>query len=328
MKDRVLQLLKNSNNFLSGEALSRQLGVTRAAVWKMISALRDDGYPIDATTNRGYRLHGDVNILSEFEIRDNLDKANLLGSVNQIIFEKVMDSTNVRAKLIADKQPQGVSLVVAECQSAGRGRHGKHWLSNDEQGLWFSILLRPEAESAALSRITLFAGLCVVEALDELGAAAGIKWPNDIIAVGSGRKLGGILTEITIEENTVTALIIGIGLNIGQNHFADELKGIATSLRLESNCPVSRVDVLTAILSVFIRRYPTFDQPETWLADYRRRCLTLNRDIQVITAGGETFSGRAVDLDAAGELIVEDAAGLRHTVRSGEVSVRGLLGYS
>lgn len=328
MKDRVLQLLKGSNGFLSGEALSQQLGVTRAAIWKTISALRDEGYPIDATTNRGYRLSGEVDILSEFEIRDSLDNVNLSGYINQIIFEKVMDSTNHQAKLLADKQGQGITLVVAECQTAGRGRHGKHWLSNNEQGLWFSLLLRPEADSADLSRITLFTGLCVAEALEDLSVAAGIKWPNDIIAVANGRKLGGILTEITIEENTVTALIIGIGLNIGQTQFDDELNGIATSMRLESRRSFRRVDVLTAIFNAFIRRYPAFNQSEIWLADYRRRCLTLNREIQVITAGGETFSGRAVDIDDAGELIVEDAAGRRQTVRSGEVSVRGLLGYS
>lgn len=327
MKDRVLQLLKSSKDYLSGEALSQQLGVTRAAIWKTIRALREEGYPIDATTNRGYRLNGEVDILSEFEIRDSLDNANL-SEIKQVVFEKTMDSTNHQAKLIADKQTEGISLIITECQTAGRGRHGKQWLSDNKQGLWFSILLRPEADSADLSRITLFAGLCVAEALEELGAPAGIKWPNDIIAVDSGRKLGGILTEITIEESTVTALIIGIGLNIGQTQFADELNGIATSLRLESRRSFRRVDVLTAILNVFIRRYPQFDQSAVWLADYRRRCLTLNREIQVITAGGDDFSGRAVDIDEAGELIVEDAAGRRHTVRSGEVSVRGLLGYS
>lgn len=201
-------------------------------------------------------------------------------------------------------------------------------MSNNKQGLWFSLLLRPKVDSAVLSRITLFTGLCVAEALEELGATVGIKWPNDIVADASGRKLGGILTEITIEENTVTALVIGIGLNVGQTQFADELNGIATSLRIENRRSFRRLDVLTAILRVFVRRYPEFDQPALWLPDYRRRCLTLNREIQVIAAGGDNFSGRAVDIDDAGELIVEDAAGLIQTVRSGEVSVRGLLGYS
>jgi len=327
MKDRVLQLLKSSNSFVSGEALSQQLGVTRAAVWKTIRALREEGYPIEATTNRGYRLSGDADILSDFEIRASLDNENLAYFVKHIIFDKIMESTNLRARQMADKPDEGVSLIVAECQTAGRGRHGKQWLSNNKQGLWFSLLLRPQAESADLSRITLFTGLCVAEALDELGSAVGIKWPNDIIAVKSGRKLGGILTEITIEENTVTALVIGIGLNIAQNRFADELSAIATSLRLENRRTFQRVEVMAAILRVFARRYPDFGQSEAWLADYRRRCLTLDREIRVLTADGSGFSGQAMDIDAAGELIVTDESGVRHTVRSGEVSVRGLLGY-
>jgi BirA family biotin operon repressor/biotin-[acetyl-CoA-carboxylase] ligase len=328
MKNHILQILKNSSGYVSGEIMSQQMGVTRTAIWKAIRTLRQEGYPIAAVPNRGYRLCGDADILNREEILASLQLAGLTGSINQVTFEPNLDSTNRLARQAAEQGAPDFCIFVAECQTAGRGRRGKAWLSDHRQGLWFSVLLRPRAEITDLARITLFAGLCVAEALGGFATATGIKWPNDLVAIASGRKLGGILTEMTIEENTVKSLIIGIGLNIATLEFPAELTGIATSLSLETGRSFRRVDVLAAILRVLVHRYSYFAKIETWLPDYRRLCLTLGREIQVVTVSGNSLTGLAVDLDESGELVVEDQAGQFHIVRSGEVSVRGLLGYN
>jgi len=178
-----------------------------------------------------------------------------------------------------------------------------------------------------MAKITLFAGLCVAEALNSIGAATGIKWPNDIVSLKSGRKLAGILTETILEENRVSALIIGIGINVSTHSFSPEISETATSLQLESGQISSRIEVLSAFLQVFARRYPEF-ATGIWLADFRQLCVTLGRQVKVIQADGTGWTGQATGLDDEGELIVLDDAGEPKTVRSGEVSVRGLAGYS
>ncbi len=327
MKNRVLEILQSSAGFVSGEKLSQQLGVTRAAVWKAVHALQAAGYPIEAVSNRGYYLAPGADILSQQEIIKSLDAAGLTPFINQVNYEASTDSTNRLARQASDQGAPDFSLFVAERQTAGRGRRGRAWLSDSRDGLWFSLLLRPQGETADLARITLFIGLCVAEALNTLGTTVGLKWPNDLVATGSGRKLGGILTEMTVEENTVHALIVGIGLNINTQTFTAELAGIATSLALETGSAYRRADVLAAILRVLIRRYPSYRQTDLWLPDYRRLCLTLGREIRVESAAG-SWTARAVDLDEQGELVVVDTTGQRQTVRSGEVSVRGLLGFA
>ncbi len=327
MKNYILRLLKENSDFLSGEQLSQQLGVTRAAVWKAIKSLKQEGYSIEAVTNRGYRLNGASDVLSSAEIEECLKRQGVPGFVQQVFYEKTLDSTNQAAKRAAEKGAPDKSLFVAESQSAGRGRRGRTWISDPQQGLWFSLLLRPQKNPAEMARITLFAGLCVAEAIQDLGIQTGIKWPNDLLAIASHRKLCGILTEMIIEENQVGAVIIGIGVNINTLEFPPELASTATSLRLESGRVFSRTDVLAAILKVFAARYAGFLANDSWLAEYHKYCLTLGRKVQVVESDGKTFEGEAVDLDQDGELIIEGSDGQRRTVRSGEVSVRGLLGY-
>lgn len=328
MKDYIIQLLKQSDDYLSGEILSQQLGVTRAAVWKAIKSLQQDGYPIMAVTNRGYRLTGQADILSAFELQDAITKNDLTGFIQKICFEKAAGSTNLEAKRAAELGAPDGSLFVAERQHAGRGRRGRTWVSDHHQGLWFSLLLRPPHSPAELARITLFAGLCTALAIRRsIGVPVGIKWPNDLVSQTSHRKIGGILTEMVIEENAVSAVVIGIGLNVNTLEFPPELAPSATSLALESGQSFCRTDILAAIIREFANGYPSFLAGNGWLEEYRSLCLTLNREVRVVATDCSVFEGRAVDLDPAGELIVEDLQGQQKTVRSGEVSVRGLLGY-
>lgn len=322
MKDKVLAMLKNSDGYLSGEELSRRLGVTRAAIWKAISALRQDGYTIDAVTSRGYRLQPAADVLNRAEILPLLPASFTLAAV-----EEVVTSTNQAARQAAEQGLPDRSIFVAERQTIGRGRRGRTWLSDSREGLWFSLLLRPQDEASRLSSITLFTGLCVAEALNGLGAAVGIKWPNDIVGIRSGRKIGGILTETSMEENVVRSLIIGVGINISSREFPSEIAGTATSVAMECGLNLRRADVLTAILKAFDRRFATFVQG-SWLEDYRQHCLTLGRQVVIHTADGAQWQAKAEDIDAEGELVVTNEHGQLVVVRSGEVSVRGLLGYN
>jgi len=328
MKDYIIQLLKQSGDFLSGETLSQQLGVTRAAIWKAVKSLQQDGYPIKAVTNRGYQLTGQADILSAFELQDAVARSGLDGFIRKICFEKSIDSTNQDAKRAAELGAPDGSLFVAERQLAGRGRRGRTWLSDHHQGLWFSLLLRPPHTPAELAQITLFAGLCAALAIRRnFGIPVGIKWPNDLVSQASHRKIGGILTEMIIEENAVSAVVIGIGLNVNTLEFPPELLEIATSLALESGQPFCRTDVLAAVLREFADSYPSFLAGGGWLDEYRSLCLTLNREVRVTAADCTVFEGLAVDIDPDGELVVEDRQGQQKTIRSGEVSVRGLMGY-
>lgn len=320
-------MLKDSTDFLSGEQISHQLGVTRAAIWKTINALRKEGYPIEAIPNRGYRLAAGTDVLTKEEIMASLQRDGLLHAIQDVLFAQETDSTNLMARRAAEQHAPDLSLFVAERQLAGRGRRGRSWISDHRDGLWFSLLLRPEqALAAQYAHMTLFAGLCAAQALNSLGIQVGIKWPNDLVALGSGRKLGGILTEMVVEENRVQSLIIGIGLNVGSKSFPDEINDLATSVFLETGRIIPRVDVLAAVLRTFVSRYPEYTDTR-WLSDYRSLCLTLGRDIKVLPAFEPAWAGKAIDLDADGELIVEDTEGNRRVVRSGDVSVRGLFGY-
>jgi BirA family biotin operon repressor/biotin-[acetyl-CoA-carboxylase] ligase len=324
MKDIVLNLLKSADGYLSGAAVSKQLGVTRAAIWKVIKSLQQEGYLIEAVPNRGYRLAGPADILNEFEIKASLQDVALASFITQVHFSESAGSTNQLAHQAVETGAPSGSLFVAACQTSGRGRRGRTWQSDHRQGLWFSLLLRPQVPSAVLSTITLFTGLCIVRALRQgFGIGACIKWPNDVVSSTNGRKLCGILTESIVEEQTVIAAIIGIGLNINTRAFPPDLSESATSLYLESTREFRRTDVLAAILREFFSLYESFKKDKSWLSEYARHCLTLGQEVLVLPENGESFTGRATGLDETGELIVEDDVGLRRTVLSGEVSILG-----
>ncbi len=326
MKEIILNRLKNCEQHLSGEQLSQEMGVTRAAVWKAVQTLRQDGYEIEAVRNRGYKLISDGDVLTRNEVLQALEKRGVPDLIDRVTLVEAVDSTNRLARTMAEQGAPDLSFFIAERQTAGRGRRGRTWLSDSREGLWLSILLRPDQEASRMAPVTLFAGLSVALALKSLGVPTGIKWPNDLIGQKSKRKLGGILTEMTAEETAVTSLVIGIGINVGSENFPDEIENIATSAYLESGRRIRRADMLAAIIQTFCERYPAFLEHD-WLSDYKDNCLTLNREVQVISPDGSSWQGQAIDLDDAGELVVLDAAGQRHVVRSGEVSVRGLFGY-
>lgn len=320
---RILELLRRQEGFLSGENIGRELSITRAAVWKGIKKLREEGYEIEAVTNRGYRLTNPETMYNKRELEQGL-KTKTMGQT--IYFYEETDTTNNRARELAlEGAPEG-TLVVAEKQTAGRGRRGKVWESPLGTGIWMSLVLRPQIMPAEASVLTLLCGLATAEAIEaETGLSAGIKWPNDILI--NGKKAVGILTEMDCEMSEVHFVIPGIGINVNTASFPPEIAEIATSLYLECGKTVSRRRLVHKVLERLEEHYETFLRTGSFAAmleDYRKHCITLGKEVHVL--GREPFFAEALDITPEGELLVRRADnGKEEVVFSGEVSIRGVI---
>lgn len=321
-KEKVLQSLQQAEGFLSGEALSEQLGVSRAAVWKAITSLREQGYVIDSVTNKGYCLLSSPDILTEESIRSGL-KGSLVTEIHTL---EVVDSTNNEAKRWAQKGAPHGSVFVADEQTGGKGRLGRVWKSPPKTGLWFTLLLRPQAAPEQVTNLTLFAGLAVARAIRSLtGCDARIKWPNDVV-IGS-QKVCGILTEMAAEMESVEYVIPGIGVNVNTESFPEEIAYKATSLYLATGKKWSRAAVLQAILlemEELLNRQQE-QGTESVLSEYRENCVTIGRQVST-QRGNIRLSGIAEDITEEGELVVRQSNGSLLTINSGEVSVQGIYG--
>lgn len=320
---RILELLRRQEGFLSGEDIGRELSITRAAVWKGIKKLREEGYEIEAVTNRGYRLTNPETMYNKRELEQGL-KTKTMGQ--SIYFYEETDTTNNRARELAlEGAPEG-TLVVAEKQTAGRGRRGKVWESPLGTGIWMSLVLRPQIMPAEASVLTLLCGLATAEAIEaETGLSAGIKWPNDILI--NGKKAVGILTEMDCEMSEVHFVIPGIGINVNTASFPPEIAEIATSLYLECGKTVSRRRLVHKVLERLEEHYETFLRTGSFAAmleNYRKHCITLGKEVHVL--GREPFFAEALDITPEGELLVRRADnGKEEVVFSGEVSIRGVI---
>jgi BirA family biotin operon repressor/biotin-[acetyl-CoA-carboxylase] ligase len=319
---RILEILRREQDFLSGQDIGEQLCISRAAVWKGIKKLREEGYEIEAVTNKGYRLILHDTMYNEKEITQGLT-AKKLG--RSIYFYKETTTTNgCLRELALDGAPEG-TLAVAEKMTAGRGRRGRHWEAPAGSGIWMSILLRPTIFPSEASVLTLLAGLAVCQALEEeIGLSPKIKWPNDILL--NGKKLVGILTEMDCEMQQTHFVIVGIGINVNTTEFPEGLKEVATSLYLEMGRTFSRKNILQRVLVNFEKLYEEFTASHSsfapFLLRYKEKCSTLNQEVKVM--GKETFFAQAVDITPEGELVViRKDNGNREVVFSGEVSIRG-----
>ena len=327
-REKVLTLLREQEGYLSGEELSRELGLSRAAVWKAVEALRKDGYSIEARTGLGYRLTAAPDALTEREIRRFLGQGGILG--RELHCLDTIDSTNSYAKRIAmTGAPEG-TVVIANDQTAGRGRMGRQFQSPRDKGIYLSVLLRPEMEPQRLMPVTAMAGVAVCDAVEKVcGVRPGLKWPNDPV-IGN-RKLCGILTEMSLEGETgrVQYLVLGIGINVGQEaeDFSPDVAAIATSLSAYLGRPVSRPELAAALIHELEWLYETLKAGDLseYLEAYRRDCVNLGKTVQLL--GEEREVVTAVDIDGEVGLVVRTGDGAEKTVRSGEVSVRGMYGY-
>lgn len=312
MKYRVLELLESSEDFISGEEISRELGISRSAVWKHINSIKKMGYTIVSVPSKGYKIEYAPDKI-------NPKKVNISSTGKLYFFEKT-SSTNYEAKA-AENVPDR-SVFLAETQTEGRGRLGRKWSSPKGTGVFMSIYLKPDIPPSKVSALTLVAGLAVQRAIE--GSA--IKWPNDVLL--DSRKVAGVLTEMSAEMDKVNYVVVGIGVNVNTEAFNIDLIRKATSLYLETGKKWQREEVINRIMEEFWKIYDEFLSGNfaKIRREYMRVCATLRREVCIVK-GEETIVARAVDITENGELVVEKD-GKRFPVNSGEVSVRGLLGYA
>ena len=320
-KEDVLSLLEHADAPVSGEQMCKTLGISRAAVWKAIESLRADGYDIEAATRRGYRLC--THPLSQQTLEELLSGESWLSRL--IVLPEVDSTNNYLKTLAADGAPDGTA-VLSRKQTAGRGRRGRSFLS-EPGGLYLSFLLRPHEPAQALLHLTALAGLCVCNAVEAVtGMQAGIKWPNDPVL--NGKKLCGILTELSmsLETQEPEYVVIGIGINCNQAAFPPELD-MATSLRIETGASVDVNAIAAALLRELHRMREEFlSRKDAWVQAFSEKCLTVGKDIQILR-NGEAAQAKATGIGPDAELLVEYPDGRTGAVASGEVSVRGLYGY-
>lgn len=321
MQNQVLSLLKQAGGYLSGEEISRQLGVSRAAVWKAVKALREKGYVIDSVTNRGYRLSSQPDLLDAATIQADLS-TRFLG--RNIVALEETDSTNEEAKRQGAAGAPDGTLCVAERQTGGKGRLGRAWSSPAGSGVWMSLLLRPSVAPQEATHLTLIVGLSVCQAIRRLtGCPAMIKWPNDIVI---GRKKAcGILTELTADMEQIHYVVVGIGINANIPQFQGELQQKATSLLLETGQKTDRAALVRAVLEELEKNYGRFltDLTADFITPYEALCVSLNRQVSVVR-GGRELTGQSIGLTKEGELRVRMENGDILEIGSGEVTVQGI----
>lgn len=318
-RDRVAALLAQSQGYLSGEEMSRALGVTRAAVWKEIESLRGAGWPIRSSTRKGYQLAGPPPALSAPYISAKLSGGNMFAG--KVIVEPLVDSTNTRLKAMAASTPTG-SALLAEEQSGGRGTHGRSFQSPKGDGLYLSVLIRPHVGVADLLTLTGWVGVAAREAVERAsGAPVDIKWLNDLYL--NGKKLCGILTEFALlaESGEPDYVVVGMGVNMNQTLDTFQAQGlgdIATSLALEG-WPVEPNHLAVCLLEALDQLVRDFPQKRAdYLERYRAHCVTLGRRVS-FDGEGTLQTGTVTGVDEAFALVVAGDDGTEHVVSSGTV---------
>ena len=324
MREKVLGYLRSQSDYVSGEEISKSLGVTRASVWKIINKLKDEGYEIESSTKKGYKLIETPNVITREEVL-NIITTKSLG--RDIRYFKEIDSTNEEVKRIARAgEVEGVT-VIADKQTAGKGRLGRSWDSPSGNSIFMSILLRPQIRPDKASQITLMAGLAMCEAICLVtGLDAKIKWPNDIVV--SGKKVCGILTEMSAEMDGINYIVVGIGVNVNNTDFPGNLS-YATSLKLEGQKEYQRREIIKVFLEKFEPYYMAYKEVPTLemiIPIYKRYCITLADKVKIIDSIKE-YVATPLDINVDGSLVVKTEDGEINTILSGEVSVRGIYGY-
>lgn len=325
MKTKILSMLRNQKTYVSGQEMCQELGVSRTAIWKCMNQLKEEGYTIEAISNKGYCLVESPNTITDYEVKSILGNQGML---DDIIYYDEIDSTNNRAKQLGNEQDKRQLLIIADQQTAGRGRRGRAWSNPKGTNIAMSFKLHPEIEPQNASRITLIAALALVEAITKVtGLDAKIKWPNDIII--NGHKVCGILTEMSSESDYIHYVVVGIGINVNGKDFPEDIKQIATSLYIEGEQEVKRAVLLAEVIKAFEAYYKKFLETQdlsNMTEQYNSFLVHNNKKVKIIS-GTDVTEGVAKGIDSEGSLLVELRNGAIKHVISGEVSVRGINGY-
>ena len=315
MKSKILEILEKNGDYVSGEEISKEIGISRAAVWKHIKKLRELGYEIDSKTNEGYKLIKSPEKQIEFELERMLD-TKIIGK--KILFFEEVDSTNNKAKQIALEEKEG-AVVISEMQTSGRGRRGREWQS-PKGGIYISFILKPNFSPERAPQLTLVSSLALVETLNAMDSNlnAKIKWPNDVLI--SGKKISGILTELSADMEKINYIVVGVGVNI--NTDTNNLPETATSLKLEMKEEVS----VKLFLKSFLEHYDSVYREyldggiNQIIERWKNNSDTLGKNVKIIGIN-ETYEGLAKDIDENGALILKTKE-KEIKIYSGDVSLR------
>ncbi len=337
----ILAALEAAGDFVSGAELATRLGISRAAVWKHVAALKHGGYEIEGARARGYRLVAPPATLNQAAIRSRLGGGRI---GRRVVVLDVTRSTNSDAMELGRRgEPEGTA-VIAEQQTAGRGRLGRSWDSSRGVNLYLSILLRPRVEPWRAPQLSLVAGVAVAETVREEGVDARIKWPNDVVVVGAPkdaggaapgpspvtgaglRKLAGILTEIEAEADRTMFVVVGIGVNLNATaaHWSPELEGRATSVLLEAGRATDRAAFAARLLARFEECFDAWSSGGFAAVAPRWRALSVLDGRRVEVSGpGQSLDGRCAGIDDDGALLVDAGADGIRRVLAGDVTISG-----
>lgn len=326
LKDEVLKILLSNRNYVSGQTVSDKLGVSRTAVWKAVTSLKKDGYDIESVNNKGYLLMENKNILNGVEIEQCLHSYNCKVFPKVIYFDHI-DSTNTYSKKIADSISSDF-LVVSDTQTLGKGRLGRIWDSPGKTSIYMSLCIKPDLALEKASMITLVTATALCDAIEELYSISPlIKWPNDIVI--NSMKISGILTEMSSDMDGIKYIISGVGINVNNTEFPPDIVKTASSLFLETGVLMNRAKLISSTVYHFYENLDIFLQTGDMTSlktKYESRLANIGKEVLVLDPKGE-YSATALGIDKNGALLVNTNGKVKKVI-SGEVSVRGIYGYT
>ena len=324
MKAAILKILRETGDYVSGQEICEKLGVSRTAVWKVIRQLQEEGYQVDAARSRGYRIIDGPDVMTAEEVESLLDTE---WAGKPVVYYPETDSTNIRIRHLGDEGAPHGTLAVADRQMAGRGRRGRTWESPGGSCIYMSILLRPDLAPEKAPMLTLVMACGVAEGImDCADVKVQIKWPNDIIV--SGKKLAGILTEMSTQVDYINHVTVGVGINVNVQNFPEEIQ-TATSLLSETGTQTKRAPVIAAVMKHFEENYKIFMQTEDMsglMEKYSSLLVNQGREVLILEKDAE-YKAYAEGINQKGELVVRREDGTVENICAGEVSVRGVYGY-
>jgi BirA family transcriptional regulator, biotin operon repressor / biotin---[acetyl-CoA-carboxylase] ligase len=314
MQEKILDFLKQKSDYVSGDQISQRLGISRQALWKHVQELKDSGYEIVAVPHLGYKLVSSPDRLFEFEVSRGLNTKFVGNKIHY--FDAVSSTMDEAVQFGLAQAPEG-TLVLAETQTKGRGRLGRNWFSPKHKGIYLSLILRPKIMPTDAPALTLLAAVSICEAIKAYTCLeAQIKWPNDLLV--AGRKLCGILTELSAETDKINFIVIGIGLNV--NNDKKSLISGATSLKEQKKEPFNRVLLLQEMLRRIEANYLLFQAKGSRqiMEKWREFSITLGKRVKVYCQR-KHIEGEAVDIDADGGLLIRSDSGVTQKVMAGDV---------
>jgi BirA family biotin operon repressor/biotin-[acetyl-CoA-carboxylase] ligase len=320
-KLKLLHWLKgNPHQWVSGEQISKQLGISRTAVWKQIHHLKADGHVIRSAPKKGYRLVKTADVLEAESIHASLQTLTM--GRPAVYVHQETDSTNLQAKILAGQGAAEGTVVVADTQTHGRGRRGRTWFSPSGRNIYTSMILRPAMAPSQAPQITLMAAVAVAKTLRRsVGIAARIKWPNDILV--KGKKIAGILNEISTEMDVVDYVVTGLGINVNvrQNEMPGEIRRMATSILMETGEEVCRTTLLCDLMKEFEICYAQL-KTEGFAAimEQWRNLTDIIHQYVYVDVLGTCHTGTVEAVDDDGVLILRDDRGDIHRIFSGDVT--------